>query len=392
LVWRPAESGWRHVLDLTVQDNHIKHLELGDDLLPIAHSDAHSFLFPGLIDSHVHIAGDPTPASNPPPNDCRSIDDETLDQGFERVLRNLEISAKAGITSLRDMGNFRDSSLEFVRMLEEKRKAGAVLPRLFTAGGFFTRQGGHAFDRGIEVANVQDLPKLIRRLASQGATFIKLMNDPMIFELNEILVAREVTKQLGLPLVVHTYTDDAARLALDAGVDGLEHPGGYSDCTLELMKKADVFVVSTFVAALDTVVDPVGCEAETLFPDANLSIFKAWYETCCDCIPRLYRAGVRILCGTDAGFPGTDFDSLSREIAALEMLGIPLSESIKSATLYPARALGQGGLLGELEEGAYADYLVFDRNPLIGNQRLRNPVQVFCDGKVAFAQRNTAQA
>jgi imidazolonepropionase-like amidohydrolase len=281
------------------------------------------------------------------------------------------------------MGNLKDISLDIVELLNEEREAGVLLPRVFTAGGFLARRGGHAFDRGIDTPDQESLIGTIRHLAQEGASFIKIMNDPIVFDSSDLRQARVVTSELGIPLVVHTYTEKAARLAMDAQVDVLEHAGAYSDATMDMIKGNGAFVVSTFVAALDTVVDPVGCAANTLFPDADLTIFRNWYETCCDSIPRLYRKGVRLLCGTDAGFPGTDFDSLSRELAALEMLGVPFSESIKSATIYGARALRCESLLGEIREGAWADYLVFNTNPLIGNRRLQHPDEVFCGGERA---------
>lgn len=382
LVWCPVEAGWRRLVDLGIEDGYFNRVLVDDDLLPIEYADGHRYLFPGLIDSHVHIAEDPTLA-NGLSGSCEKprIFTDTLDQTFHRVLRNLKTAARAGITTLRDMGNLKSTSLEFVCMLEDERKAGTILPRVFSAGGFLTRQGGHACDRGIEAPTLQSLVETIRQLARDGASFIKLMNDPIVFDSQELLEARTVTRKLGLPLVVHTYTDDAARLAVDAQVDVIEHPGAYSDSTMAMIKRDGIFVVSTFIAALDTVVDPVGCGADTLFPDANLTIFKDWYLGCCDYIPKLFGCGVQLLCGTDAGFPGTDFNSLSREMVALEMLGVPLSEAVKSATIYGAKALRREGLLGEVKEGAYADYLVFDKNPLTGNQRLKHPAAVYCGGQ-----------
>jgi imidazolonepropionase-like amidohydrolase len=383
-VWRPAEGGWRLIVDLITNGERFKTVNLANDLFPPEYNSAHLYILPGLIDSHVHLAGDSTLANRTTGLDEESAHSvESLDEKFNRVLRNLRVSLSAGVTTLCDMGNWSNDSLQFLQLLEDRRRLGDALPRVYTAGGFLTREGGHASKRGMLVPDLHALLETIRRLVSKGASFIKIMNDPIVFTFEEINAARSLTNDLGVPLLVHTYTDQSAYTALQAQVDRLEHPGSYTAPTIELAKMNNVFVVTTFIAAFDTVADPVGCCADTLFIDTSLPLFKGWYDSCCECIPVIYKKGVRLLCGTDAGFPGTDFDSLPREIMGLEMLGIPITDGIKSATVYAAIALKRETEIGDIQEGGFADYVVFTRNPLIGRKRLRQPAQVFCGGKEA---------
>lgn len=337
------------------------------------------YVLPGLIDSHVHLGGNPQRVSRN--NGLPSASRGELSQ----VLMNLRTAARSGITTLRDVGDLGPDWPVVLENIEERRRQGEVLPRVVTAGRLLTASGGHATAFGQLVDPRNGLDRSIAELVERGARFVKVLNDPIVFSLRALVDARTAADRLGVPVSVHTYTDRSARLAARASVASLEHPGRYSDTTLDLVRENGIRVTTTFVAALDTASDPIACAADDLFEEADLDLFRGWYRDCCRCLPTLVERGIPIVLGTDAGFPGTDFDALTREFAALSLLGIEAEAALYGATVEAAALLGESGRLGVIAAGAAADIAVYDRDPIKDLSALRKPIAVYIGGRCCYA-------
>lgn len=334
-----------------------------------------SFVLPGLIDAHIHISEEPN---------YDLVSEFSLNEPIEkaaiRTKRNLQSALRVGVTTVRDLGSFEIKSLR-IRNWLHKQGLLEELPRFLTTGGLLTKLGGHAIDRGIVIQSDNHILQTVERLVDLGVDGIKVINDPPVFSRKELTTISHCAHKNSLPIAVHVFTDNAARIALDSHVDSLEHVGYFSDDTIKKIKEQDIYVVPTFVAALDTVVNPITSMADGLFSDAELDIFKKWYQDECKILPKLWKLGVNLACGTDAGFPGTNCDSLIREMMCWRMFGIPMPDILRAATQGSAEAIGIRDKIGQISVGYSADYLVYKSPPTSNPQVLFSPAEVWCRGK-----------
>src|SRR3954453_977999 len=112
---------------------------------------------------------------------------------------------------------------------------------------------------------------------------------------------------------------------------------------------------------------------ETVLPDSlsrggrefwNGPVGRGLMTTSMDNLGRLYRAGVPIAMGTDAGNPGTAHGpSVYREMELMQQAGMPAAAVFASATIVAARAMGLESEVGSVERGKRADLVVFDADP-----------------------------
>ena len=333
-----------------------------------------TFILPGLIDAHVHITEEPIHSlfsENDP--------DEPIEKSVLRAKRNLQKAIQIGVTTIRDLGSFGFRALK-VRDFMDSNGMLDDLPRFLTSGGFLTRYNGHAVERGIIVGPDDDPRRAAETLISRGADGIKIMNDPPVFTVSELTGIVKCAHEHGLPVAVHVFSGNAIRIAVEAGVDSLEHVGDLDDDTIREIIARDIVVVPTFVAALDTVSDRCNMP-DTLFGDASLTIFNNWYEDECKVLPRLWKFGAKLACGSDGGFPGTDCDSLIREMMCWRMLNIPMQDVLWGATRGSAEALSLESELGSVAAGYSADYVVYGENPAINPEVLFSPREVWRKGK-----------
>ena len=379
-VWQ--KGGWRPIGRLIVRGG------LVADIVPEQPSFAVSevgqvaggrkvYVFPGLIDAHQHVGEEPKPQEFgiAGPQDS---DEEVLN----RTVRNLKDALAVGVTTVLDMGSFGSRMLrvrwELGQQIECKR-----LPRLLTVGGYLTRKGGHAAASGICV-KYGEIEKCVSFMLEEGADAIKIMNDPVVFSAEEISAAVGVAHKRGKLVHVHAFTDRAAHVALDGRADVIEHAGAWAQTTLEEVAKTQTCVVPTFIAALDTVCDIDGAMNQYLFNEVDTATFLDWYRAECDVVPRLWASGIKIASGTDAGFPGTKCNSLYRELMALRLLGIPMSDVLRFATEEAASAVGLEKKVGSLDVGYSADFIVLESDPLEVPNTLGRPIETWVEGEKAL--------
>lgn len=223
----------------------------------------------------------------------------------------------------------------------------------------------------------------------------------------------ETAHAAGIPVVAHAHRMDEIRVGLEHGVDNFEHTGlgtapGYAPDVLQALAERNSALYWTptisplyvmqytgevFPERLD---DPRWREG---MPEAMADEIRAsladiprlpYYALFPSRIPRLpikfgqlREAGVRMMIGTDAGIPSMFHnDATWREMVKWVELGVPPMEVIQSATLWPARFLGESGTFGTVEPGAYADLIAVRGDPLTDMTVVRDPVMVLKGGRV----------
>ena len=157
----------------------------------------------------------------------------------------------------------------------------------------------------------------------------------------------------GLKVAAHCHGDEAARVALESGIDCIEHGSLMSDGTLDLLIEREAFLVATtyLTEALDVSHAPPELQAKAaeVFPRARETISKA------------IRRGARIACGTDA--PAIPHGRNAKELVALVARGMTPLQALRAATTVSAQLIDVDDR-GRLEEGLLADIIAVPGDPL----------------------------
>lgn len=309
---------------------------------------------PGLIDAHVHLF-----------EIHKGEDKGTFKKDFEvaknRAFENIREALKVGVTCVRDAGAFSAFNNRIRDIVDDNHKEFAF--RIISCGRHITKRKGHWSDRGV----LYDPPKsslkeMVYNELEAGADFIKVMNDDPIFNLDELKMISSACKEVGRKFSCHACTKETIDLAFDGGADTIEHAACYSDEFCERVIKKCVAVCPTVIAAIDSIenID----EVLNLNKDCNQDDFKNWHNFLHEYLPKTFKAGVKVIAGTDAGTFPTNFQSLPYEIIQLRKLGATNLQALQSATINVAEALGITDITGSLEVNKSADLVFLGKNPL----------------------------
>ena len=291
----------------------------------------------------------------------------------------------AGVTSARDLG----APLEEIIDLRDQINAGRLPgPTLYVSGPFIQKEpypGTEQFRWGVD--GVADARAKIKRLASAGVDFIKLIDQDQM-TMDEVHAIVDEAHDHDLPVIAHSHRPEEIRRGIAAGVDGFEHTGlgtmpEYPDDVFALMKqRANTLYWTPTITPLllyeytrdnpERIDDPrwrVGLP-EDIAADVRSSLDHLerldYYQLMPRRRPTLQRkfsqlreSGVVMLIGTDSGVPLTfHSDSTWRELEIwVETFGVSPMEAIQAATYWPAVAQGVIEDVGTISEGKYADII-----------------------------------
>jgi len=369
-----AEAGvLRDGLDVLVTDDTIAAVGAGLSVPPQTTEIALGgrTVMPGLIDCHVHVVAETL--------DLWSNMTAPASLSALRSARVMNEALLRGFTTLRDLGG-ADHGL--VRAVAEGIISG---PRLVICGKGLTTTGGHAdlrnrsddrpglfSDRlgsmGLIVDGVDNVRAACRTMIKEGAAFIKVManggvsspNDPIHsiqYSRDEIAAMVEEADNAGLYVAAHVYTDKSIRRCVELGVHSLEHCNLIEPETARLAAQKGCIAVPTLVAY-----DALALEGEML------GLGAAEFAK----IETVRSGGLRSLeIMRDAGLPmafGSDLLGELRKYHCMEfeILAKVLTpaEIIRSATTIGAKLCRLEGQVGVIAQGAFADLLVLDGDPL----------------------------
>lgn len=332
-------------------------------------------LLPGLIDAHTHSYGS-----------------------------SLEDALRFGVTVNLDM--FADRSLlPLARQARENLDATRAAD-LWSAGMLATAPGGHGTQYGVAVEPLEDVaavPAWVAERKAEGSDYIKLVYMPTVRAIPSIDrdLARAVIEAAhgeGLMALAHISTLEGARHMVEDGIDGLVHVFAdqpVDDDFIALARDRGVFVIPT-LAVIEAISSEAGLaelisnddrdrllspmQRQTLGARFGADIPGFRLELALENVRRLHDAGVPILAGSDAPNPGTAQGlSLHRELQLLVRAGLSEAEALAAATTLPARRFDLDDR-GRIEEGARADLLLVDGNPLEDIARTLSLVAVYKNG------------
>ncbi len=347
-------------------------------------------IMPGLIDAHVHVmaAGLPLPVLL------------QGDTGFVFLAAGAEAERMLmrGFTTVRDLGG---PSFALKQAIDQGLATG---PRIYPCGAMITSSGGHGdmrplYDirtggpyssiREAEGALTADGPdavmQRVREQLLQGASHIKIVGsggvssprsplDAVTFTEAEIRAAVQVCADWNTSVTVHAYEPKAVQRAMSAGAKCIEHAHLMDDASAAMMAERGVWLSTQPFLTEEDQLPQTGETREKM-----LEVFGGT-----DNVYRLAKKhGIKTAFGTDLLFSatlnrrqGTMLTHLTRWYSNAELL--------KQATAANGELVAMSGLrnpypgkLGVIEQGALADLLVVDGNPLEDITLVANPEKSF---------------
>jgi imidazolonepropionase-like amidohydrolase len=307
-------------------------------------------LLPGLVDAHVHVTNFDMPrAMKGQEPIAPEVKHHFIAGGLRRMLR-------MGITTVRDVGAFGDDLLHARRAV----RLGAIPgPRLLTCGRIIsaTSAGGRHFERMYREADGPDeMRKATREQFRRGADFVKIMttgartcelenSSPAQVTRAEIAAIVDEAHRMGYRVAAHCEGLDGTRLAIEEGVDTIEHG-------LELHREPDL--LDELARSERILVPTLSCffdvseNRDGLWAPRLVELAKRQYEDAHRTVEAARAAGVRLAMG---------FDSQPNGMSALELV------RMCRAGLTPMEGIVAGDV-GSVAPGMAADLIVVDGDPL----------------------------
>jgi imidazolonepropionase-like amidohydrolase len=350
-------------------------------------------ILPGLIDSHTHLtfqSGD---------NYYYEYFQNLMRQPTEQALLAATYAKKtldAGFTTVRDVG-----SSDYIDIgLRNAINAGWVPgPRMLVAVHAISATGGHG--DGDPIPPARGVPQLgpidgvcngagecraaVRYQIKYGADVIKFMPSGGVLSLSDPVDAPELSQEemnaiveeahhWGRKVAAHCHGDAAAKMAVNAGVDSIEHGSFLRPDTLAMMRDKGVYLVPTLLAGEWT-----GGRADK-FPPVIAQKAKSALAARSDMFRSALKAGVKIAFGTDSAVSPHGMNA--KEFALMTGLGMSPAAALRAATSSAATLLGIDDRVGTLTAGKIADIVAVPGNPLEDIQATERVSFVMKEGKV----------
>lgn len=318
--------------------------------------DVDGWALPGLVDAHCHVGLDAHGA----------VDAATSEKqaGADR---------DAGALLLRDAGSAADT-----RWIDDRDD----LPRIIRAGRHIARTRRYIRNYAHEIEPA-DLVAYVAREARRGDGWVKLVGDWIDRDAGDLrpcwpreALAPAIAEahRLGARVTAHCFAEDSLRDLVEAGIDCIEHATGLTEETVPLFAERGVAIVPTLVNI--ATFPRLAAGGRGRFPrwaDHMLRLHTRRYDT----VRAAYDAGIPVYTGTDAG-GSLAHGLVGQEVGELVAAGIPAADAVSAATWGAREWLARPGLT----EGAPADLVVYDADPLADVRVLTAPRRIVLRGRI----------
>jgi len=387
-----AETGAIGPAVITVRDGRIVSVERGESAMegPNVIDMRDKTVLPGLIDTHVHLSGDPG-------GDFWRQATEPDEWGAIVGAKNARLTALAGFTTVRDVG-----SAPLVGFVLRRGTAEGMIPgpRIQSSGSSLAIIGGHgdvsgfrpevnaALADGSACTGAVQCAAAVREASKNGADLIKITATGGVlsqqgrgldqhFSDEEMKAIVDSAHALGMKVAAHAHGPRGIEGASNAGVDSIEHCTFGDDATVRAMKANDTACVPTLLAFIG-VKEGLGKGVYTPVVETKI---RATLDALGKAPSAMYKAGVPIVFGTDSGVTahGRNAEELGLMI---EYIGMTPREVLASATTSAAKLMDLDNEAGRIATGYSADLIAVTGNPLDNIRVLENVEWVMVRGRV----------
>jgi imidazolonepropionase-like amidohydrolase len=349
-------------------------------------------LLPGFIDAHVHLQW---ASSN---NWYSDFFDHLMQFPAEQALHgahHAKVTLEAGVTTVRDV-----ASNDYVAVgLRNAIKAGMIPgPRMLVSNYAIGSTAGHADQDPYPPQRIapagpiqgvcngpEECRAAVRYQIKFGADLIKFMPSGGVLSLTDPVDNVQLTQDemnaivseahtWGRKVAAHCHGDRAAKMAIAAGVDSIEHGTFLQDDTLLEMKRKHVYLVPTMSASYWT------SQKVDTYPPVIAAKVRAASAQHQQMLQHAVKLGAPIAMGTDAAVGPHGKNAL--EFSLMVKNGMTPAQALIAGTASGADLLGISDQTGTLQAGKSADVVVVAGDPLADIQVTQHPILVMKEGVI----------
>ena len=352
------------------------------------------YLCPGLINLHVHLAGNGKPSAKPRDNAAlvRKILSNRLTRAiaYRLVCSYAKLELLGGVTTVRTVGGIAD----FDTRCRDDSAAGKVLaPRILAANEGISVPGGHmAGSVAVAAHNNAEALAQLEKASAQKVDLVKLMITGGVLDATEkgtpgeLKMPPEMVRAVcekahadGYLVAAHVESPEGVRVALENGVDSIEHGAKLTDEMVKLFKERGAFLCTTISPALPYALFDRSITNATEVEQYNGNVV---FEGIIACAKAALANDIPVVLGNDVGCPWiTQYDFWRELYYFHKYVGVSNAFALYTATKRSAELTDIDSITGSIEKGKAADLIVTAQNPLKDLKALRNLEMVISGGR-----------
>ena len=354
-----------------------------------------SYLMPGLINMHVHLAGNGKPQKKQ--RDNEKLVSSIMSSGITRAVAYKMVCGFAkdelfsGVTTIRTVGGLGNFDTRLRDEIAEGKKVG---PRILAANQGISVPGGHmAGSVAIAAGTIDEALQHVEQAKKEHVDLVKLMITGGVLDAKEkgvpgeLKMAPEMVRAVcekahkeGYLVAAHVESPQGVKVALENGVDSIEHGAKPDEEMIELFQKREAFLCTTISPALPYALFDRSITNATEVEQYNGNVV---FEGIIACAKEALAHDIPVVLGNDVGCPWiTQYDFWRELYYFHKNVGVSNAIALYTATARSAEMAGIGDVTGTIFKGKCADMIVTKENPLDDLRALRNVWMVVAGGKV----------
>ena len=297
----------------------------------------------------------------------------------------------SGVTTIRTVGGLGD----FDTRLRDEIKAGSKIgPRILASNQGISVPGGHmAGSVAVAASSIPDALSQLKKSKQEKVDLIKLMITGGVLDAKEkgvpgeLKMPPEMVRAVcekahadGYLVAAHVESPEGVRVALENGVDSIEHGAKLTDEMINLFKERGAFLCTTISPVLPYALFDRSITNATEVEQYNGNVV---FEGIIACAKAALANDIPVVLGNDVGCPWiTQYDFWRELYYFHKYVGVSNAFALYTATKRSAELAGIGSLTGSIEKGKAADLIVTTQNPLKDLKALRNLEMVMAGGRL----------
>ena len=353
------------------------------------------YLMPGLFNMHVHLAGSGKPQKKQ--RDNEKLVKTIMGSGLTRAVAYSMVRGFArdelmsGVTTIRTMGGLGNFDSRLRDEIAAGRQDG---PRILAANQGISVPCGHmAGSVAIAARSIDEALAHLEQSEREGVDLVKLMITGGVLDAKEkgvpgeLKMAPEMVKAVcdrahaaGYVVAAHVESPEGVRVALENGVDSIEHGAEPDDEILRLFRERGAFLCTTISPALPYALFDRSVSNASEVEQFNGNVV---FEGIIECAKAALANNIPVVLGNDVGCPWiTQYDFWRELYYFHKFVGVSNAFALYTATSRSAELAGLGDVTGTVAAGKCADLIVTAENPLDDLRALRHVEQVMARGRL----------
>lgn len=353
------------------------------------------YIMPGLINMHVHLAGNGKPQKKQRDNEklVKTLMGTALSRAvaYKVVSDFARTELLSGVTTIRTVGGLGDFD---TRLRDEIAAGKRVGPRILAANEGISVPGGHmAGSVAVAAHSMDEALKQLEHAGNEKVDLVKLMITGGVLDAKEkgvpgeLKMKPEMVKAVcdrahaaGYKVAAHVESPEGVKVALANGVDSIEHGAKPDDEMIRLFKEKNAFLCTTISPAVPYALFDRSLTNATEVEQYNGNIV---FDGIVECAKAALANDIPVVLGNDVGCPWITQYDFWRELCYFhKYTGVSNAFALYTATKRSAELAGIGDITGSIEKGKCADMIVTKDNPLDRLEALRHVDMVIARGRV----------